>query len=60
MGNTEISPSTTSSSALNHFSKRFIISPHPLDTDQSLMFYMHEKLSNDKYILRILSTNDSE
>ena len=58
MGNTE--PHSSSTNMLSHFEKRFIISPHPLDPDESHMFYMHERLSNNKYILRVLSTNDSE
>lgn len=58
MGNTEThSPNST---ILNHYEKRFIRSPHPLDPEQNLLFYMHERLSDNKYILRIVSTNDSE
>ncbi len=50
---------TTATKTLEHFSKRFIISAHPLDPEGNLMFYMHEKLSHNKYILRIVTTNDS-
>lgn len=58
MGNTETHGS--SGNMLAHFEKRFIISPHPLDPEENHMFYMHERLSNDKYVLRVLTTNDNE
>lgn len=56
MGSTDSAPSPT----LAHFSRRFIITPHPLDPQQSTLLQLHEKLTNSKYILRVLSTNDED
>lgn len=43
---------------INTFQNRFIISPHPLDPSSTTIFNLHEKLTANKYILTILTTND--
>jgi len=56
MGNLNINNSEPST--LSTFQTRFIISPHPLDPSYTTVFNLHEKLTTNKYILTILTTND--
>lgn len=45
---------------LAQFEKRFVVSPHHLDNEAQTLFLLHERLSDQKFILRIISTNDQE
>lgn len=49
---------STSSNAMDHFSKRFIRSAHPADPEETSLFLLHERLSENKFALRIVATND--
>lgn len=42
-----------------HLEKRFLICPHPIHSNSHHFKLLHEKLTNKKYILRVLVTDES-